>query len=134
MFRVSVGTTGLKRKASDLQSLQRRYMAIVFIALRLSAMAKLDRIAVNTPRSIVIRADGTHVHMADRWSLGDLTDGVTFDNPAPYAGFVGKEPVDAYGARVEAHYNRELRAELDSIEEDVRAGMETELAALLPSL
>jgi hypothetical protein len=130
VFRITIDTRALHAAPADIRALQRAYLALVFTALRVATLAKIDRIAINTPRSLVEQepGGGVHYHLQDRWSLGENAEGVSIENPAAYAGFVAKEPADAYGSRVEAYHNRVLRAELDTIPEDVRAGMVAELA------
>lgn len=129
MLRVTMQAAPLRAKAQDMTLLAQRIQDILSAALYDAALDETDRIARATPRSVVRTTTGRRVHMQDQWTVTDHgDDGVSIDNPTLYAGYVGQEPVDAFGSRVAAYHNRALRAELDAAPEHIQAT----LAATLP--
>lgn len=135
MFHVRFDAAPLRAKAQDLRLLPARVDVVVHEALlRVTQDEVTEEIVPNTPRSVLVQtASGVHLHMQDRWIVTDHGDSVSIDNLAPYGGFVAKYP-DHFGARVEAHYNRELNAAIEALPEHLETRMRDALPEMLARL
>jgi hypothetical protein len=131
MLRFTFDPAILQRKAREIDVAAANFAVDAHAALHTAALHQADAIARDTPRSLLIPASrAIKVHMQDRWTVTDRgLAGVSIDNPAEYAGFVGDYP-DVFGARVARYHNRALKAQIDNTEPAIRA----ELAVTIPAL